>query len=105
MSRRKRTVLWALLPVAAAAAAIWGFWPGAESLQPCAEAHRQAATYPDYSGIVIPPNVAPLNLKVLESGRKFCLRLAGEAGRPVEVFSANPIISIPLAPWRRLLEG
>jgi hypothetical protein len=96
--------MWALLP-AAAAAAIWGFWPAAESLQPFAEAHRQAATYPDYSGIVIPPNVAPLNLKVQESGRKFCLRLACQAGRPVEVFSANPNIAIPLAPWRRLLEA
>jgi hypothetical protein len=95
--------VWALLP--AAAAAIWGFRPGAESLQACAEAHRQAATYPDYSGIVIPPNVAPLNLKVRESGRKFCLRLACQAGRPVEVFSANPNIAIPLAQWRHLLEA
>ncbi len=103
MRRGKRTLVWALLP--AAAAAIWGFRPGAESLQACAEAHRQAATYPDYSGIVIPPNVAPLNLKVQESGRKFCLRLAGQAGRPVELFSASPNISIPLAPWRRLLEA
>ena len=102
MSRRKRILMWALLP---AAAAIWGFWPAAESLHPFAEAHRQAATYPDYSGIVIPPNVAPLNLKVQESGRKFCLRLACQAGRPVEVFSANPNIAIPLAPWRRLLEA
>jgi hypothetical protein len=105
MSRAKRILVWALLPAAVAAALIWGFLPGAESLQPCAEAHRQAATYPDYSGIVIPPNVAPLNFKVLESGRKFCLRLACEAGRPVEVFSANPNIAIPLAPWRRLVQA
>jgi hypothetical protein len=102
MSRRKRILAWALLPVAVAA--IWGFRTGAESLQAYAEAHRQAATYPDYSGIVIPPNVAPLNLKVQESGRNFCLRLAGQAGRPVEVFSASPDISIPLAPWRGLLK-
>ena len=103
MSRGKRILGWALLP--AAAAAIWGFRPAAESLQPCAEAHRQAATYPDYSGIVIPPNVAPLNLKIQESGRKFCLRLACQAGRPVEVFSSSPNVAIPLAPWRRLLEA
>jgi len=103
MSRGKRILGWALLP--AAAAAIWGFRPAAESLQPCAEAHRQAATYPDYSGIVIPPNVAPLNFKVLESGRKFCLRSACQAGQPVEVFSSSPNVAIPLAPWRRLLEA
>jgi WD40-like Beta Propeller Repeat len=103
MSRGKRILVWALVP--AAAAAIWAFRPGAESLQPCAEAHRQAATYPDYSSIVIPPNVAPLNLKVLENGRNFCLRLACQAGRPVEVFSTNPSIAIPLAPWRRLLQA
>jgi hypothetical protein len=104
MSRGKRTLVWALLP-AAAAAAIWGLRPGAESLPGCAEAHRQAATYPDYSGIVIPPNVAPLNLKVRESGRKFCLRLACQAGPPVEVVSANANIAIPLAQWRRLLQA
>ena len=89
----------------AAAAAIWAFRSGAESLQPCAEAHRPAAIYPDYSGIVIPPNLAPLNLRVQEGGRKFCLRLACAAGRPLEVFSANPNISIPLAPWRHLLQA
>jgi hypothetical protein len=103
MSRRQRILGWALLP--AAAAAIWGFWPAAESLQPFAEAHRPAAAYPDYSGIVIPPNVAPLNLTIRESGRKFRLRLACQAGPPVEVFSANSNISIPLAPWRHLLQA
>ena len=105
MSRGKRILVWTLLPAAVAAAAFLGVRPAAESLQPCAEAHRQAATYPDYSGIVIPPNVAPLNLRVLESGRKFCLRLACQVGRPVEIFSGNPNISIPLAPWRRLLQA
>jgi hypothetical protein len=70
-----------------------------------AEAHRPAGIDPDYSGIVIPPNLAPLNLKVRENGRKFCLRITSDAGRPVELFSTSPNIAIPLAQWRRLLEA
>ena len=91
----------ALLP-----ALVWmGLTNGPDSVQPYAEAHRAAATYPDYSSIVIPPNLAPLNLKVLEPGRRFCLRLSAAAGAPLEVFNNGGDMRIPLAGWRRLLDA
>jgi len=76
-----------------------------ESLQPFTEAHRPARTYPDYSATVIPPNIAPLNLKILEPGRKFCLRVSAAAGSPIEVFCAEGIMRIPPDAWRKLLQA
>ena len=76
MSPGKRILLGVALLPPLAWAVVAGLRGGAESIQPCAEAHRAAAAYPDYSATVIPPNLAPLNLRVLERGRKFCLRLS-----------------------------
>jgi hypothetical protein len=104
MTRKRMLVLGALCgPLTVAAVTVW--IRGGESLHPYAEAHRPAATYPDYSDAVIPPNVAPLNLKVLESGRRFCLRLSGAAGAPIQVFSSGGSMQIPPDTWRSLLKA
>jgi hypothetical protein len=103
MRRGKQVLLYLALLAGVAAAAAVCVRPGAESLLPCAEARRPAATYPDYQDIVIPQNLAPLNLKVLENGRKFCLRLSAGTGAPVELFSADGRMQIPAGEWRRLL--
>jgi len=105
MRRAKRVLLYLALLGGVAAAAAVNVRPGAETLLPCAEAHRPAATYPDYQDIVIPPDLAPLNLKVLENGRKFCLRLSAGAGASVELFSSDGKMQIPAGPWRRLLKA
>ena len=104
MTRKRIFVLPALcVPLAVAAVTVWT--RSAESFQPYAEAHRRAATYPDYADAVIPPNIAPLNLKVLESGRKFYLRLSGTAGAPIEISSAGGAMDIPPNTWRNLLKA
>ena len=48
-------------------------------------AGRAPALHPDYSGLVIPPNIAPLNFVVHEPGDRFRVRLSGSAGQPLEV--------------------
>jgi dipeptidyl aminopeptidase/acylaminoacyl peptidase len=105
MSRGKRIILYLALLAGVAAAVAIGFRRGAESFRPYTEAHRPAATYPDYRDIVIPHNLAPLNLKVLESGRRFCMRLSAGTGAPVELFSTDGSMQIPAGEWRKLLEA
>ena len=105
MSRGKRIGLFTALSVVLLPAAFLGLRGGAETLQPSTEAHRPAAKYPDYSGVVLPPNIAPLNLRILEPGRKFCLRLSARAGAAIEVFSSDGKMRIGAAAWRRLLES
>ncbi|MEN6577348.1 MAG: hypothetical protein ABFD90_13475 [Phycisphaerales bacterium] len=65
---------------------------------------RRARIQPDYSGSVIPPNIAPLNFAIEESGVAFCARISSQQGEAIEVFSRDGVIKIPLKRWRRLLE-
>ncbi len=60
---------------------------------------------PDYCGVVIPPNIAPLDFRIQEPGRSFAVRIAGVAGAPIEISSRKPEVVIPIKPWRALLEG
>jgi hypothetical protein len=105
MNRKNRNFIVFSLPVLLALAIFAGLRLRPDRIQSCAEAHRPAATYPDYSATVIPPNLAPLNLRILESGQKFCLRFSAGAGATGEVFSSDGNVQIPPDAWRKLLEA
>ena len=64
---------------------------------------RPANIKPDYSDTVIPPNIAPLNFTIGESGKKFLVKIYAPNGKPITVHSNNAKIKIPLKPWKRLL--
>ena len=64
---------------------------------------RPTRIHPDYSGTVIPPNIAPLNFQVREQGSHYCVRIYSQKGTPIEVFSRSPKIIIPEKPWHKLL--
>jgi len=58
---------------------------------------------PDYAGIVLPPNVAPLNFRIDEPGRRYAARIHSDAGEEIEILSRTGEIVIPLANWKTLL--
>ena len=60
---------------------------------------------PDYTALVIPPNIAPLNFRILERGRDFLVRLSREGGETVELHCPDGTCRIPAKSWRRLLGG
>lgn len=66
---------------------------------------RPARIHPDYSGSVIPPNIAPLNFEIEESGVAFCARISSQQGDAIEVLSRDGTIEIPLKRWRKLLDA
>ena len=66
---------------------------------------RPPAIHPDYSGIVIPPNIAPLNFLVREQGVQYCVRIHGPKGKQIEASCRSGKIRIPRRPWRRLLSA
>jgi Tol biopolymer transport system component len=99
-TRRKTVIAGVLVPLAAL---LTWMWPRAERLGASTDAGRPAATYPGYTAATIPPNFAPLNLKILESGRRFCLRITAAAGTPIEIFSGDGIIRIDPEKWHSLL--
>lgn len=58
---------------------------------------------PDYTDLVIPPNIAPLNFTIKEPGSSFYINVHGKAGTPLEISGRTPKLVIPEEPWHRLL--
>lgn len=58
---------------------------------------------PDYAGIVIPPNIAPMNFAIEEKAAQYHVRVSAAVGQPIELRSRSPAIVIPPGPWRALL--
>ncbi len=64
---------------------------------------RRPRIQPEYFDVVIPPNIAPLNFRIEESGDQFVVRIHAVKGGAVEIVSRSPEIVIPPGAWRRLL--
>ncbi len=67
--------------------------------------NRLPAIMPDYTGTVLPPNIAPVNFRVLEPGNRFFIRITGAQGEPILIRSRKSDIRIPEKPWHALLEA
>lgn len=102
MNRRRGGI--ALLAVASCLCA---GWPGASSLSAAlaAPAPRPPRLSPDYTGLVVPPNIAPLNFVIEEPGTRYRARLAGPAGAAIEVVGRSPAVVFPLKSWGALLRA
>lgn len=68
-------------------------------------AGRSPRLKPDYTGLTIPPNIAPLNFTVLENGSAFKVCFHAKSGSPIEIGSATDQIVIPAKPWRELIDA
>lgn len=66
---------------------------------------RAPAIYPDYTDLVIPSNIAPLNFKIQETGEKYFVRIYTSADQDIEIVSRKSQIIIPLKKWRKLLRA
>lgn len=74
------------------------------SVKDCSPAGRAPRIHPDYAGLVIPPNIAPLNFCIDEAGVHYVVRIHSKAGQPIDVSSSTPCIRIPMSSWKALLE-
>jgi Tol biopolymer transport system component len=57
---------------------------------------------PDYRGVTIPPNIAPLNFRIKEEGEEFWVSISAP-GRKLELHSATPVIQFSPKKWHVLL--
>jgi hypothetical protein len=69
----------------------------------CATADREPKVQPNWSGVVLPPNIAPLSFVVEEPGTGYFIRIHAAEDKPIELSSRTAEIRIPPRPWRRLL--
>jgi hypothetical protein len=73
-------------------------------VSPCEDVNRLPEIRPAFHDCVIPPNIAPLNLRIAEPGRRYFVKIYAAEGRAIEILSRSPVIHIPPAKWCHLLE-
>ena len=60
---------------------------------------------PDYSELIIPPNISPMNFIIKENGSSFFVRFSSDKGTEIEVYSRSGKIKIPEKKWHKMLEN
>jgi Tol biopolymer transport system component len=65
--------------------------------------NKKPGIFPDYTDVVIPPNIAPLNFSVLEKGSSYHVEISSEKGNKINIDQSSPKICIPLHKWHNLL--
>ncbi|MFH1881271.1 MAG: hypothetical protein ABIL62_01000 [Planctomycetota bacterium] len=65
--------------------------------------NQPAKIRPDYTGTIIPPNIAPLNFFIQQDGSGYFVKIYSKKGKPIEIFSNTPGIMIPDNRWHELL--
>jgi hypothetical protein len=68
-------------------------------------ASQTATIFPDYSGITIPYNIAPLNFRIEEKAQKYMVVISGNSGEKMVIKSSHPVIDIPIGKWKKLLKN
>jgi len=66
---------------------------------------RPPRLFPDYSGVTIPPNIAPLNFRVEEPGSRYRVEIRSTQGQAIVLVSRSSSMRIPLKTWKALLHA
>lgn len=66
---------------------------------------RPPRLFPDYAGVTLPPNIAPLNFVVREPGRGFQLELRSAKADPIRMSSREGAFRFSPKTWERLLQA
>ena len=64
---------------------------------------RLPVIFPDYTGIVIPPNIAPMNFAIKEKGVDFVAKIFANGEPPITIENSTGIIDISISKWHKLL--
>jgi hypothetical protein len=71
----------------------------------CEIVNRLPVIKPDYTGIVLPPNIAPLNFTIQDSSHSCFAEIKSVKGQPVTVRGEKGVVRIPAKKWKELLLG
>jgi hypothetical protein len=59
--------------------------------------------FPEYTDIVIPPNIAPLNFDIKEQALKYFVKISPEKGKPFYISTKSSLVKIKKKVWQKLL--
>ena len=69
------------------------------------EKNTEPNIFPDYSGITIPVNIAPLNFYIKENGVAYKTIIRGESDKTIEIKSDKPEVIISESKWKDILKN
>ncbi len=75
-----------------------------DSISSYTEVKHEPQIDPDYSGVTIPPNIAPLNFQICEKAGKYRVKIQLSDGDGIGITSSGKNVKIPLGKWKRFLE-
>ena len=67
------------------------------------ESGEEAKIFPDYKGVVIPPNISPLDFKILNDGERYVTTISGEKAGTITVRGCD--VKLPSKEWKALVEA
>jgi hypothetical protein len=65
----------------------------------------QPNIFPDYAGIAVPANIAPLNFIILENADKYRVQISSKNADDIVISQSSPDIRIPQNKWHALLKA
>jgi len=66
---------------------------------------RLPVIFPDYTSLIIPVNIAPLNFIIKEEAQKYSVHFSGPKSKGFVINSDNDKITIPIIKWKKLLNA
>ena len=70
-----------------------------------ADIERTPKIFPDYTDILIPSNIAPMNFRINEPGSDYEVRIYTRKDNEIVVRSKNPSIQMDIDKWHHLLQN
>jgi len=64
---------------------------------------REPVIEPDFSGVTIPRNIAPMNFIISEPGVSFFLKITSSNGNRLTIKSKDNVINFPIKSWKKLI--
>jgi len=102
--KRKLIILILFIVIAAAVSVLPAFMRNRVTIEAYSSLSRPVKISPDYTGIIIPANIAPLNFVIREPGTGYLVKIHTSGSEVIEVFSRTGKVIIPSRRWKKLLE-
>ena len=78
-------------------AGLWFIRSSPETIEEYAEVAVEPGISPDYSDIIIPANIAPINFRILEEGKLYFTKIHAGGDKAIDIFSKTGQVRIPRA--------
>ena len=102
---RNKLIPAVLFGVVAIIVGLWFVLSSPKVIENYVEVGAKPKISPDYSDVVIPANIAPLNFCVLEEGQEYFARIHAGGESSINIFTKTGQVRIPPMKWRSLLRA